>query len=475
MRILFVQSDSLNPVINNAMHIYNFEPLGLYYLAASVKDEHDTDLLDLNVETILSEEKKDRAFHEKMLVYKPDIVAFSALTSPRTGRINELCSIAKSIDKNITTIVGGIHASLMPSDFDNKYVDLVMRKNSAENFQEAIHLITKNKKMKEIKKTINSSHYTADKINLGSWPEPYRKLGSKYESYYQIAVNPPGESRIRERISSVKTSAGCPFRCTFCCLWQLYPIYEKRAVESIVSEIEKIGNEHIFFADDESMIDSRHMMNLADAIIESNLKKKYIMYARADTIAKNPELIRRWALAGLKQIWIGVEGATNPQLKRYKKDNTTISHKKAIDIARSFGIDIHATALVDQSFQKKDFDYMLKYTKTHLKLTSCHFFVLTPFRGSRYYYELLERNPKSFLTQNPDHFSIRQSVLQPEHIGIAEFHRLYADLQKNFNSDTIPFEFHGTFEKEAYRKEFEELAKKNKMLYDTILASHLSY
>lgn len=474
MKILFVQPDSLNPVINNAIHIYNFEPLGLYYLAATVKDEHDVDLLDLNVEMILSE-TKNSPFHKKLLVYKPDIVVFSALTSPRTGRINELCSITKGIDKNIITIVGGVHASLMPSDFNNRCVDIVIRKNSIENFRRAIHLIEKNEKLRFIKKIIDSSYYNNGKTCLDSWPEPYRELGKRYKPYYKIAIGRPGKSRIMETVSSVKTSSGCPFRCNFCCLWQLYPMYEKRDIDSIVSEIEKIDNEYIFFADDESMIDSKYMMNLADAIIESGLKKKYIMYARADTIARNAELLKKWALAGLKQIWIGIEGATNSQLNRYEKDNTTISHKKAIEITRSFNIDVHATILIDQSFRKEDFEYMLKYTKVYLKLTSCHFFVLTPFRGSRYYYRLLRRNPEKFLTQNPDHFSIRQSVIQPKHMSIEEFHKCYADLQRKFNSNTIPFEFHGTFEKESYKKEFEELVRKNEILYKTILTSHLSY
>ncbi len=223
------------------------------------------------------------------------------------------------------------------------------------------------------------------------------------------------------------------------------------------------------------MIDAEYLTTLADAIISSGLRKRYVMYARVDTIEKNRTLVEKWATAGLEQLWIGLEGSTNAQLEAYRKKNTTRSQQNAIGLARSLGVDVHATAMVNQTFHEADFSYMLDYTKGDLGLTSCHFFILTPFRGSIFYEQLFRESPEVFLTQNPDNFSIMQSVTKPEHMSIEEFHRCYADLQRKFNSDTIPFEYNETFKNKQNRTELEMLKEKNEKLYGAILTSDRRY
>ena len=474
MKILFVQTDSLNNVINSAMHIYSFEPLGLYYLAATIRDEHDVDLLDLNCETAQYPLLAEQLFLNKILTFQPDVICFSAFTSVRTGRILEFASTVKRLTGDVSIIVGGVHAALIPSDFDHQDIDFVISKNSIEIFQKVIACLNNGIQKQTIQRMIETSIPTSNSL-LCKWPMPYRKLGMKYWNSYRISIGKPGITRIRERISSIKTSSGCPFRCNFCCLWQLYPKYQTRSVETVISELREIENELVFFADDESLIDINYMMSLADAIEKEGIRKRYVMYARSDTIDKNPSLLEAWAKAGLTQLWIGLEGSTDAQLKRYNKNNDTRSHESAIKKARLLGIDIHATALVDDSFQEKDFQHLLKYTRDYLCLTSCHFFVRTPFRGTSYYREIMSSEPSTILTQNPDHYSIRQSVIQPKHMSIEKFHQLFADLQRDFNSDTIPFSYAGAFDHQTLEEEFVFLKAKNETFYKYLLFSHTDY
>lgn len=475
MRILFMQPDSTNDVINNAMHIYNFEPLGLYYLAASVKNHHDVNLLDLNNELILKKQDNIDPFSGIIKSFQPHVVAFSALTSVRTGRINELSKMVKKIKKDIITIVGGAHVSLCPSDFEGKNIDIIITKNSIQTFSNVIRLIEQGRRIEDIKKIISVHDSSNDVLNLKNWPKPYRKIGEKYKGFYRIAIGKPGHSQISQTIASVKTSSGCPFRCNFCCLWQLYPKYEIREIDSIVEEIASLEEDNVFFADDESLIDVNYMIKLADALIRTGVKKNYIMYGRADTISKNPFLIEKLAETGLKEVWIGIEGSTDEQLKEYKKKNTTKSHVMAIEICKKQGVGIHTTALINHHFRNEDFNYMLKYTKEILGLTSCHFFILTPFKGTSFYEELKKKSLEKFLTTNSDHFSIRQSVLKPDYMSIEEFHRRYADLQKDFNSDTIPFYVKESDYKDECLAEFELLRRRNERFYKAILCAHRGY
>ena len=41
------------------------------------------------------------------------------------------------------------------------------------------------------------------------------------------------------------------------------------------------------------MINTKYMTALADALGRSGIKKKYVMYSRADTITKNPQLLEK--------------------------------------------------------------------------------------------------------------------------------------------------------------------------------------
>ncbi|MBA7523417.1 Hopanoid C-3 methylase [subsurface metagenome] len=382
MRILFIQPDSFNPVINYGAHIYNFEPLGLYYLASTVHKNHDVYFLDLNTEMNILMNKDDNLFQNSLSEINPDIVAFSALTSVTSGRINQLCNIAKKEDNRIVTVVGGLHASLSANDFtQNPYIDIILKRNAISTFSEVVQLIEKNVSINNINEFINSKELnTSIQTHLNSWPFPYRELGNKYKEHYEISIGKPGKNKIKEPISSLKTSLGCPFRCNFCCLWQQYPKYEQRNIDSIIEELGCIKTEYVFFADDESMINANFMGKLADEIYAAEIRKKFVMYARADTIVKNKVLLDKWKKAGLVEIWIGIEGGTNKQLNRYNKQNNIASHIEAIKLIRQYGINVHTTTLVDISFTEDDFKYLYEHVKYNLTLTSCHFFILTPFK-----------------------------------------------------------------------------------------------
>jgi len=438
MKILLVQPDSNNVIINYGMHIYNFEPLGIYYIAATIKDNHDTMLIDLNNVNSHDHLSSTDYFIETINNYAPDIVAYSAITAVRTGRIMELCRLVKKISPDIINIVGGAHAILYPIDFNSKYIDIVISENSVKIFPQIIKAVEYSDRKNSIAKYNLSVNYTEEAIKLGEWPKPYRQIGEKYANRYIISIGKPGSEKIQRPISSIKTSLGCSFRCKYCCLWKLYPNYETNSIKSIIEDIYQLKTKYVFLADDESLLNAKFMRKLAGAIINAGIRKKFIMYGRSDSIVRHPELIGIWAKAGLNEIWIGIEGATDDQLKNYEKRNSTASHAKAIRICKHYGVKIHATALVSYEFRRRDFEYMLEYTREKLKLTSCHFFVLTPFKGTDYYCRLYESNRAALLTTDSDHYSIRQSILRPIHMSIGEFHYRYAKLQKEFNSDTIP-------------------------------------
>jgi len=129
-------------------------------------------------------------------------------------------------------------------------------------------------------------------IDLDAFPFPKRELTEKYRSYYFTEWMKP--------LASIRTSKGCPFRCNFCALWKLTNgRYLIRRPENIVKELLEIKEKFFFFADDESLIDTKRMMELTKGIKESGIKKRYFLYGRSDTIVKHPELLEAWKEIGL--------------------------------------------------------------------------------------------------------------------------------------------------------------------------------
>ena len=103
--VLFIQPEKIK-----TKHLKlegNEIPLGLLYMTAFIKKEGFTSkVLDFNIKNynIISILKKTR----------PKIVALTAIT-PEIQKTHEIAKSIKGLDRNIVTIVGGAHASSLPS------------------------------------------------------------------------------------------------------------------------------------------------------------------------------------------------------------------------------------------------------------------------------------------------------------------------------------------------------------------------
>ena len=54
----------------------------------------------------------------------------------------------------------------------------------------------------------------------------------------------------------------------------------------------RIKEDHIYFVDDETFLNNKRLTDIANLLLERGIKKKYISWARSDTIVRHPELFR---------------------------------------------------------------------------------------------------------------------------------------------------------------------------------------
>lgn len=404
MKILLIQPPTGETVISEDIYIH--EPLALEYIGSGLSKTHQVRILDMRLEENLLGVLK---------AFRPKIVGFTGYTV-HVDNIKTLSQKIKEFNSDILVVVGGHHATILPQDFRDPNIDILVIGEGVFTFQEIVNHFENKKKFQGIKGIAINKKFrlifteSREYPDLDDIPFPDRKLTQHLRHFYFSEWFQP--------VASIRTSKGCAFKCNFCSLWkETNRKYLKRDPNKIVEELKEIEESFIFFADDESFIDMKRMDKLADLVQAEGIKKEYFMYSRSDTIVKQPKLFEKWRKVGLVRVLVGFESHREKDLKRYNKRTTTEMNEKAIKILHRLGISIYASFIVHPDFEEKDFDELSNYSK-QLKLVTPFFSVLTPFPGS----ELFEKS-KGLETIKQYHlFDLCHSVL-PTKLPLKRFYR----------------------------------------------------
>jgi radical SAM superfamily enzyme YgiQ (UPF0313 family) len=225
-------------------------------------------------------------------------------------------------------------------------------------------------------------------------------------------------------LASLRTSKGCPYRCSFCALWKLTGgRYLRRNPERVVEELAGLDEPFVFFADDESLVDARRMGRLATAIAEAGIDKRYFVYGRSDTIARHPDLLAQWKEVGLERVFVGLEFWRDEDLAYVGKGSTVRDNARAVEILHDLDIEMYASLIVRPDFGRSDFGALREYCRD-LGLSLATFPVLTPLPGTDFYTQV----EGEFITHNYDYFDFIHTLLPTRLMLKAfyeEYHRLY--------------------------------------------------
>jgi radical SAM superfamily enzyme YgiQ (UPF0313 family) len=404
MKILLVKP----PLNRNIIAPSGGEPLELEYLAASVH-EHDADILDMRV---------DHRLHKKLDAFRPQVVGVTGYTCDANSAKAVMREV-KKFDRRIVTAVGGHHATFLPSDFDLPFVDFVFLGMGDLTFKEFIRVLDEGGDPRSVNniviRTENGLSFTESApidLDLDALPFPARDLTRHYRKKYR--------DQWRSRVSMVLTSRGCPFRCNFCACWKLLNgKYFVRSPESVVEELMILPEDTdlVYFADDNTLHNVRQSWRLCRLIQSKRLRLKFSMFARADTIVRQPELIECLRDIGLDSLTVGIESIRDEDLNGMKKKTTVAMNNEAIRILQRLGVANAAHFIVEPTFGREEFSALLKYVRD-ADLFQPVFTVLTPYPGTDLYTE----NREKILIHDFDYFDVVHSVF-PTRLDRKEFYR----------------------------------------------------
>lgn len=191
-------------------------------------------------------------------------------------------------------------------------------------------------------------------------------------------------------------SRGCPFSCNFC-LWPdvMYggQNYRVRPPEDVVAEMEFLINHYgfrsVYFDDDTFNIGKERILAICREITRKRLDISWAVMARADTF--DEKTIQKMRDAGLYAIKYGVESGSQEILDRTGKKLDLEAVRRNVLFTKSIGVKVHLTftlGLLGET--RQTLSQSIKFA-LELDPHSIQMSIATPFPGTRFYNEAMEK------------------------------------------------------------------------------------
>jgi radical SAM superfamily enzyme YgiQ (UPF0313 family) len=218
--------------------------------------------------------------------------------------------------------------------------------------------------------------------DLDDYPIVDRSLVD-YSRYYDVM----GEGGV---FTTVITSRGCPYRCTFCNTPRhRYRVMSPARVCDELQACVDLGIREIYFVDDTFNITNKRVHALCDEILQRGIKISWTVRFRVKGV--DVPLLEKMKAAGCTRIQMGVEQGTEEGLLRLKKDVTSREIEQAFGLARQVGIHTVAYFIIGTPVERSRQD-VLDTIEYAIKLDPdfTMFNLLTPFPGTTLFDEGLE-------------------------------------------------------------------------------------
>jgi len=178
-----------------------------------------------------------------------------------------------------------------------------------------------------------------------------------------------GDVNNRTPYAIVWTSFGCPYKCNFCCINNLFGKRTQRfrSIDSVIREIsilvEKHNIRHLKILDELFVTHPKRIEEFCDKLEEKNYDLHMWSFARADTI--NRHLLKRLKKVGMDWISYGFE-STNPKILKDISKGYSCNFDEVIKMTQDEGIYICADVMFgmwedDMDTLKSTYDFLVKH------------------------------------------------------------------------------------------------------------------
>ena len=413
MRVLLLRPDPGNERFGLGP-FFRVEPLGLEYVAAALRQRgHEPTIVDLRFgHSIRSWIRKTR----------PSVVGISCMHALEYDQILAVAREIRRAAPETFILVGGHAAAAYPGPLQTGDIDAICVDDGEEVIPALADALSSGRPVSSVPALRlrgpvgwSATAPLSDRTGLDRVPLPARDLVERDRSRYHCLLFKP--------VWLVETARGCPFRCNFCSVWQLYGrTFRERSIGAVVEDFASVGDS-IFIADDLFWNHPARSLELAQALKKRGVRKRWLLaQTRTDIVCRAPELLEAWRpLAKDFDIFFGLEAASDGGLDHVVKDSNVASSVEAARISRSNGYGVTGNFLVDPDWKEEDFQELWDFVARH-NFQRAGYTILTPLPGT----ELHKKFAPALEGQPWFKYDMHHVLWEPR-LGAKRFFELYAE------------------------------------------------
>jgi anaerobic magnesium-protoporphyrin IX monomethyl ester cyclase len=362
-------------------------PLGIMYCASMLQKESIHEILV--IDAIASQLSFDELV-KQVVDFNPDVVGISAWTdfwypAYHTGQL------IKTALPNVHLSYGGPHLGIYQAEtLSIPFVDSVIVGDGEIPFLYLCNMVANG----VIDNTMRGLHFKSGGVkptpdtfyihgDLDSLPMPDRRM-LPIKNYGSVLGK-------NEYVTTMITSRGCPYRCTFCKL-----NFQKtlaRSASSIVDEFREIhalGIKEVEIYDDTFTWNKKRLIEICQGLIKADLGVKFAIRDRVSSASVDLETLKLLKKAGCIRIHFGIESGVQKIMDKMKKNITVEQARNAVKLAKKAGITVLTYFMfgnLDET--EEDMKETINFAVS-LNADFAQFSITIPYAGTEMYEEALK-------------------------------------------------------------------------------------
>lgn len=378
-----------NPAIVEKHRGFN-PPLGLMQLAGYIErhSKHRVEIVDAQPHGYTYPQ-----LEQVLRRHDFDVVGITAMTFTLID-VRKTCELVRKVAPQATIVLGGAHVHLYPDetiawpevDFliqgegELAFTDFLNKLHRPDLWRSVDGIVYRNEAGTVVNNGVAPSTQDLDELGL---PARHKLDVSLYTSLL-------GKS---DTITTMFTSRGCPFRCTFCDR-PYSPVisgFRWRSAKHVADEMEQcveLGITEAFIYDDTFTVRKDRVYELCDEIERRKLKFAWDVRAHVNTVTD--DMLRRMAAAGCERIHYGVEVGNERMMKTIRKNHSLERVRNAFQWTKDAGMETLGYFIIGQQTETRhDIEDTMALAKM-LDPHYVHFTIFCPYPGTEIYMKGLE-------------------------------------------------------------------------------------
>lgn len=375
-------------------------PLSILVLAAYLEAQENS--VEIDVLDCQAERMGWKDLERYIECSNPDIIAPSGVATCNTYSVLRSLEIAKKVNPDVTTIVGGQHFTATAQESLEIYpeIDIIIRGEGEKTLTEVVRAEEEKKPLSSVRgisfrhegKTVHNPPMPLLE-NLDELPFPgYHFVEGNMKKYHFTMM-----AGAKIRYALIEGSRGCLHRCTFCSQWSHWGgTWRSKNARRVADEMEycfrEYGSRFLWLADDNLGL-GRRTNEICNEIVKRGIADEIMWFAqvRSDDITNNKEVLPAMRKSGCLWVLTGLESHNPRTLEIYNKKIKPSDAKEAIDLLKENDIFSQATLIIGERKDTHESIEELRKFANEVDPGIAIFMILTPFPGTELY-ESANRN-----------------------------------------------------------------------------------